>query len=152
MRVLVESTFPAPPDRVWQALRQTATLRHVAAPLIRFRPAEPGGLPAEWDEGSEARLRLYLFGIVPLGRHHIRVVAVDRARGEIRSEESGRLVPVWNHVIRVAPAGGSQSRYADEVELRAGLRTPFVWAFAQLFYRHRQRRWKRLLAREAEGR
>jgi hypothetical protein len=35
----------------------------------------------------------------------------------------------------------------DTVEVRAGVLTPFIWLFAQLFYRHRQRRWRALVAR-----
>jgi hypothetical protein len=36
--------------------------------------------------------------------------------------------------------------YRDRVEVRAGVLTPFIWVFAQIFYRHRQRRWRRLAA------
>jgi hypothetical protein len=35
---------------------------------------------------------------------------------------------------------------ADRVDIRAGLLTPFIWLFAQGFYRWRQYRWGRLLA------
>ena len=40
-----------------------------------------------------------------------------------------------------------RTRYTDSVEVRAGLLTPLVWAFATAFYRHRQRRWRRLVRR-----
>lgn len=36
-------------------------------------------------------------------------------------------------------------------ESRAGLLTGVVWAFAHLFYPHRQRRWKMLLRRKTQG-
>ena len=32
------------------------------------------------------------------------------------------------------------------LSFRAGVLTPFIWLFAQLFYRHRQSRWRRLVA------
>jgi len=38
--------------------------------------------------------------------------------------------------------------YTDEIEIQAGWLTPGIWLFAQLFYRHRQRRWKALLRSE----
>jgi hypothetical protein len=40
------------------------------------------------------------------------------------------------------PNGGTH--YSDEVEVSAGALTPFIWAFAQIFYWHRQRRWRGL--------
>ncbi|MBN2003783.1 MAG: hypothetical protein JXA21_10535 [Anaerolineae bacterium] len=58
------------------------------------------------------------------------------------------MVRVWNHTIRFHPLGTEQLRYTDAIEIEAGLLTVFVWAFAHLFYRHRQRRWKKLLAGE----
>jgi ligand-binding SRPBCC domain-containing protein len=145
VRVFIESILPAPPDRVWEALERPETLQRIAAPVLRFRPAQPGGLPRYWRRGTEARLRLYLFGLLPLGPHTIRVDAADPARGELRTRESGLMAPVWNHTIRIAAHGDGATRYSDEVEIRAGVRTPVVWLFAQLFYRHRQRRWRTLL-------
>jgi hypothetical protein len=151
VRVFVESVLPATTDSVWAALQRTETLQRVAAPVLHFRPTEPGGLPARWSEGCEATLRLLLFGVLPLGRHTIRIVMVDRDRGEIRTRETGVMTPVWNHTIRIAPVGDRRTRYSDEVELHAGVRTPLVWLFAQFFYRHRQRRWRKLLGSGSEG-
>ena len=37
--------------------------------------------------------------------------------------------------------------YADEIEIRAGLLTVFVWLFAHGFYRYRQMRWQRVIRR-----
>lgn len=33
----------------------------------------------------------------------------------------------------------------DRVEVKAGLLTPFIWAYASLFYHYRQHRWRRLV-------
>jgi len=33
----------------------------------------------------------------------------------------------------------------DRVANNAGILTPCIWLFAQLFYRHRQRRWRQLV-------
>jgi hypothetical protein len=45
-------------------------------------------------------------------------------------------------VTFVAAVGGTL--YRDQVTIQAGMFTPFIWLFAQLFYRHRQRRWRQL--------
>jgi hypothetical protein len=38
----------------------------------------------------------------------------------------------------------TNARLRDEVDIAAGHMTPIVWAFAQVFYRHRQHRWRAL--------
>lgn len=37
------------------------------------------------------------------------------------------------------------AKEVDEIEIKAGWLTIFIWLFVQLFYHHRQRRWKILL-------
>ena len=49
----------------------------------------------------------------------------------------------WNHLIRIEPEGAG-SRYTDEIEIGAGPLTPLISLYAKLFYRYRQRRWRKL--------
>jgi hypothetical protein len=151
MKLRIASIFDAPPERVWDEVRTTRLLRHVAAPLIVFDPVEPPVLPEIWPEGRH-RVRMRALGILPIGRQWIVTSMPDpeeHARGvyRIRDEGSGDLVRVWDHriVIRARPDG--RTDYADEVEVHAGLLTPVVWLFAHVFYRYRQARWRRLIAR-----
>ena len=51
-------------------------------------------------------------------------------------------------MIEVAPRADGRTDYRDTVEIHAGLGTLPAWLFAQLFYRHRQRRWRALAARD----
>lgn len=90
-------------------------------------------------------MRLSLFGFLPAGEHHITIVRIDREANLIESKEGDALAPVWNHTIRFHPLGDGKLHYTDEIEIPAGLLTGFIWAFAHLFYRHRQRRRKQLL-------
>jgi hypothetical protein len=83
-------------------------------------------------------------------RHRLLVVEVDPTRRLLRSRESGGPVSAWNHDIWLEPAGPAACRYTDRVEIAAGAWTPLIWAFAQVFYRYRQARWRRL-ARRAGG-
>ena len=55
----------------------------------------------------------------------------------------------WSHRITVDDEGWGSTRYLDEIEIAAGVLTPFVWVYAQLFYRYRQWRWRRLARRLA---
>lgn len=79
------------------------------------------------------------------------VVGIERQPpvGAIRRlRDNGRslLIQRWDHLITVEPDGSRRTRYTDRIEIEAGWLTPLVWAFAQVFYAHRQRRWRRLAA------
>ena len=67
---------------------------------------------------------------------------IEKARKYLRPK------PVWNHTIRFRPLENGKLHCTDEIEIQAGLLTGVVWAFAHVFYRHRQRRWRRLLRSE----
>ena len=60
------------------------------------------------------------------------------------TNERGGPVRMWNHRIKVEPLSERRCLYTDELELRAGVLTAFVWLIAHLFYRYRQMRWRNL--------
>ncbi|MDX2283374.1 MAG: hypothetical protein NW241_04395 [Bacteroidia bacterium] len=145
LRITIQSDFPAPPARVWELLQSPDTLRFICRPLMYFEPEGPQ--PAQWVPGQAAAFRLRAYGIVPLGRHVIRLERIDPQRAEIQSREAGALMQVWDHLIALQPGPEGRTRYTDQVDLYAGwLTRPIAW-WASLFYRHRQRRWLRLLTR-----
>ena len=74
--------------------------------------------------------------------HTIRIERFDE--NEIQSRESNEHIQVWDHRITLKDLGG-QTEYTDEVDIRAGWRTFFVWLWAKAFYAHRQRKWIKLL-------
>jgi hypothetical protein len=74
-------------------------------------------------------------------------VTIDPESRLIFSSEHGRLTRVWNHRLQIVPIDSRAVVYTDAIEIQAGGMTVFIWLFAHVFYRHRQRRWKRLLAR-----
>jgi hypothetical protein len=68
---------------------------------------------------------------------------------EIQSRESEPLVRRWDHLIRIRPTPDGQTLYSDEIIIEAGWVTLVVWLFAHCFYRHRQRKWRRIARRLA---
>jgi len=104
-------------------------------------------MDGEWIVGKKYDLRLYFLNFIPLGRHTIQLVKIDKADNTISSRESGMLARVWNHDITFRETGSGKVHYTDQIEIRAGLLSPAIWLFAHIFYRHRQRRWKLLLER-----
>lgn len=137
-------------SELWKEISKPESLQFVASPILSFVPIEPGVLDSEWEIGRDYPLKLYFLKLIPLGRHTIQLVKVDRDRNIISSRERGLLAPVWNHTILFQETRPGLVSYTDEIEIRAGWLTPFVWLFAHVFYRHRQRRWKVLLQNRQE--
>ena len=132
-------------DQLWQKIIEPGSLQFVASPILRFVPVGGGGLTGEWQVGIPYHLKLYFLKRIPLGPHTIQLMRIDKAANKIVSQECGRLARSWKHIIRFREVAPGDVRYTDEIEIRAGWLTPFIWLFAQVFYRHRQRRWKVLL-------
>lgn len=142
-RITVTISLPAGVESVWRRMQDVETLRKIARPLVRFVPS--GDDPAVWREGGVFRFRLYLFGFIPVGVHTICVRKMDDSAYEAETEEFDALAEVWNHRITMRALAGGRTRYTDAVDLYAGFFTrPASW-FTLLFYKHRQRRWKKLL-------
>jgi hypothetical protein len=136
----VSTSLDAAPSFVWEAVKRLDTFRYVTRGVLGFRVA---GDPGELRKGMVVRGRLLFFHAIPAWMHEIRVLEVDESRMEILTSEGGGPVSNWGHRITVAPAGG-RTRYTDEIEIDAGAITPLVWAYAHVFYRYRQARWRRL--------
>ena len=67
----------------------------------------------------------------------------------IITEEQGGIVSKWEHLSKVSPTDNDAIiLYTDQIDIEAGLFTPFVWLYAHLFYRYRQLRWKRLISEQ----
>ena len=91
-----------------------------------------------WDFGCSVSF--------PLGRQTIAISIPLRGDSHIELRDNGfsGLISRWDHLITIRSVVGG-CVYSDRVEINAGVLTPFVWVFAWLFYRHRQRRWQRLV-------
>lgn len=151
MRVYVESILPCSAELAWSAVQTRALLDEVIFPVIVLRPAQGRQLPDRWALGPKVRCRSYLFGLIPLGTRTLWFERIDQQHFEIQTREWDRLVRRWDHLVRIRPEGAESCCYSDEVEIEAGWRTPFVALFAWFFYRHRQRRWRRVARRVAEA-
>ena len=145
MYARITTTFDCVEAELWANIIEPRSLQYVAAPLLAFRPRHGGEIAREWVVGKTYEFQLYFLGFVPLGRHDIKLIVLDRAANRIVSHEQGALTSVWNHTIQFNSNGPRSICYSDEIEIQAGWLTPVVWIFAQIFYRHRQRRWKQLL-------
>jgi len=148
-KITVSSTFPVSKDQIWNKIQQVETLRYVARPYAMFDPV--GEIPTEWKEGDTYVFRTRMHSILPIGKHTIRIVQTNREKGEIVSCEFDKVVRIWEHTIRMKENGAvSVTDYTDIVSIYAGILTPVVAWWSVRFYKHRQRKWKKLLAKSEE--
>ncbi|XWW48624.1 hypothetical protein JYG30_25185 (plasmid) [Fibrella sp. USSR17] len=144
MTIMLSTVLAISAEATFDQVKRPALLHYVAHPLIRFRPITP--FPATWQEGTY-ETEMYLFGLIPLGRQLIRIELPDQPADssfQVRDNGQGHLASTWDHWIFIEPINEGQCRYTDNVTIRAGLLTAFVWAFALGFYAWRQYRWKQL--------
>jgi hypothetical protein len=142
--VCISSLFPATTDEIWDKLQQFETLQYIASPYAKFYPI--GNTAILWTVGQTLRYHLKVFGFIPLGVHTINVIQFDRDALSVYTNEGNTSVPVWNHrIVLQKTAANDVSSYTDEVEVDAGWKTPVVVLWSNLFYRHRQKKWRKLL-------
>lgn len=111
-----------------------------------FKPLNKG--IKTWREGDVLQFHFRVFGILPMGIHTIQIYEMDQKMGRIISKEYNRAIPVWNHTIYLESAQKNTTLYTDEVEIDAGWKTAIVSKWAGFFYRHRQRKWIKLLSKQ----
>lgn len=145
MRVKVSTFLAAAPEEVEQHLVTPRLLRYVASPLLKFIPCDSRKMPERWEEGTYW-FSLRFLGLIPVGKQAVVISYPDTLGGFVmRDNGFSKIVKTWDHTITL-DASGAGTFYQDHVIIEAGVFTGFVWAFAQLFYRHRQRRWRKLVA------
>ncbi len=144
--VKVSSVFHADINEFWDKLQRLDTLQFIAAPFAAFELHEK--TQVKWREGETFAFRLKLFGLFSLGTHTIRVVQFDKMTYTVYTIESNKSVPVWNHRIVLRKMDENTLHYTDEVELQAGWKSILVYWWSCTFYRHRQKKWRKLLEQD----
>ena len=148
LTVKKSSVFPAAKDEIFRRLQKLKTLQYIAHPYATFKSVDDTE-ELTWQEDSAFAFHFKLFALVPFGVHTIKVIQFDKEKG-IYTQEGNKHVPVWNHKIILEKIDENTTKYTDIVEIQAGWKTLFVYLWANSFYAHRQRKWKRLLKRKIE--
>jgi hypothetical protein len=166
MDLKISCTLACSAERALQEVMKPTLMQHIAQPLVYFSPLVPAGLPAQWQDGGVYPVRLRLFGWLPFGTQTIRTSGASEETPQgpvyrLRDNGYSRMIKVWDHgiAIRSVPrarpglntiGATAHCTYTDTLKLHAGIWTPFIWLFAQGFYRWRQRRWQRLIKNNFE--
>ena len=150
MRLTLASRLSCPAKVAWAAELKVEFLNELSWPFLLLQPLRPDeALPKKriWREGERLRFKAKLFGVMPLGFQDVRVVELNHENLTLVTCESGGIISFWRHRVRIRDRGPQSCLYSDEIEMRAGLLTPFVWSLACIFYRYRHYRrvaWARL--------
>ncbi len=142
--VNISSNFPVPKNEVFVNLQSFKTLSYIARPYIRFLPIDKNQ-DFVWKKGGIFTFKTKLLGIIPFGIHTINVIEFNE-NTFIYTNETNTYVKIWNHKIELKSINENETEYRDIVEIYAGWKTYFVYIWAKLFYRHRQKRWIKLLS------
>lgn len=148
LTVKKSSVFPAAKDEIFRRLQKLKTLQYIAHPYATFKSVDDTE-ELTWQEDSAFAFHFKLFALIPFGVHTIKVIQFDIEKG-IYTQEGNKHVPIWNHKIILEKINENTTKYTDIVEIQAGWKTLFVYLWANSFYAHRQRKWKRLLKRKIE--
>ena len=144
MKVDVSTELNCSAVRAWNEVQKSSLLLRVIWPLARIVSVGGQDFPERWTEGLTIQCRSYLFGFIPIGVRNLHFQRIDHVNFEILILENNPLVKSWKHAISIKPLGQDRSIYRDVIDIDAGRLTALVWAWADLFYRHRQRRWRAL--------
>ncbi len=154
MRSKISSKFNTSPDKVWELVKRSDTMIFIAKPIVSFQPVGKQ-FPEIWEEG-QYETSVKLFGFIPIGSQVIRI-SIDSENRRIRDDGFGKkgllgLMSKWDHYIFIDNDNKNPNitNYTDQIEVKAGLLTIFIWIFANIFYMWRQYRWKKLLEFETK--
>lgn len=136
------------PERAWQEVQTTRLLQYVVQPLLVFDPIEPQVFPRIWQE-DKYLVKIKFLGILSLEKQWINISILDTSAEKqvykIRDNGQGDLVNKWDHLIIIEGTPTGKTKYTDRLELDAGILTPLVWIYGNIFYKHRQKRWQKLV-------
>ena len=141
MRLTVEVALRANRAELWAAMSTVGGVNKEVAPFVRMTdPTNGAPFDTEpWRVGAQVCWQL-VFGVIPVDRHRIELVALPDGGG-FRESSSTRWYRVWWHERALLDdPGGCVVRDSVEIEPRLKLADPIVgWAVRWMF--RRRHRW-----------
>ncbi|MBF0119681.1 MAG: hypothetical protein HQK79_12655 [Desulfobacterales bacterium] len=143
MIAIIQSYFETSADKAWELLKKTDTFLFITHGFLDFTNKKKW--PEEFYNGLEINTKLIFFNILPAWKHCLKITKINELDKELYSNECGGFINTWNHLIKIEPETDCRCKYTDQVEINAGFLTPAVWLYANIFYRYRHYRWKKLI-------
>jgi len=143
IKIIISSTLNNSAEKIWNKLLNIETLIEICKPMVTFK-SKINEKEMKWEINKEYIFKLFIYGFIPFGDHKIIIKKLDKENKIILSNEYNKIVKIWNHLIFMENVGENEIKYTDEVEIYAGIFTLFTAIWAKLFYKHRQKKWKRI--------
>lgn len=143
IKINISSILNNSVNKIWDKLLNVETLIEICKPMATFKSLS-NEKEMKWEVNKEYVFKLFIYGFIPFGEHKIILIKLDKENKIILSNEHNGIVKIWNHLIILENIGDSEIKYTDEVEIYAGIFTFFTAAWAKLFYKHRQKKWKKI--------
>jgi len=143
IKIIISSTLNNSAEKIWNKLLNIETLIEICKPMATFK-SNLNEKEMKWEIDKEYIFKLFIYGFIPFGNHKIILKKLDKENKIILSNEYNKIVKIWNHLIFMENVGENEIKYTDEVEIYAGIFTLFTAIWAKLFYKHRQKKWKRI--------
>jgi len=143
IKIIISSTLYNSAEKIWNKLLNIETLIEICKPMATFK-SKLNEKEMKWEINKGYIFKLFIYGFIPFGDHKIILKKLDKENKIILSNEYNKIVKIWNHLIIMENLGENEIKYTDEVEIYAGIFTLFTAIWAKLFYKHRQKKWKRI--------
>jgi len=137
MRLTMELTLPAKRSDVWAAMSTIGGINRELAPFVRLTDSTHGA-PFDsdpWRISAPVHWQL-LFGVIPIDRHRVQVVALPDGHGFRESSSSWYHRVWWHERTLLDVPDGCIVRDSVEIEPRLRVADPFMgWAVRWTFRR-----------------
>ena len=143
IRIIISSMLNSSSEKIWNKLLDVETLVYICKPMVTFKNTTKEK-NMKWELNREYIFKLFIYGFIPFGNHKIILEKIDENNKMIISKEHNNIVKIWNHKIIMENKGENDIKYTDEVDIYAGVFTLFVAIWSIIFYKHRQRKWKKI--------
>ena len=140
MRLTVELTLRANRSEVWAAVSTVDGTNRELAPFVRLTDSTHGARfdSEPWRVGTPVSWQL-LFGVIPVDRHRIKLVALPDGGG-FRESSSSWWYRVWRHERTLLDDhGGCIVRDSVEIEPRLGVADPILARSVRRMFDRRHR-------------
>jgi len=141
IKIIISSTLNNSAEKIWERILNIETLIEICKPMATFKSVT-NEKNIKWELNKEYVFTLFIYGLLPFGKHKILLEKLDKENKIILSKEHNNIVRIWNHKILMENSGENIIKYTDEVEIYAGIFTFFVAIWAKMFYKHRQKKWE----------
>lgn len=135
-------TIPWSIERLFDALNAPAMMQKVAFPLVIFKAVRPKVFPERWEKGGSYRMKMNLFGVLPLGWQELSIQSqMSGERAVLTDIGPGFAVKMWDHKVVLTKQGDSKTEYDETLTLTVGLMAPLIWIGMTALFAWRKYRW-----------